>query len=319
MKSALKNKKSEKRRRFSRVLGDTSTYICIIRLLTRYNVGWLVIGITALMEGVFPFITIYMSSMLLDALYQNRSIAEMIAWSLAGAGVSLLISSLKHFSIRQKNIMWWGMQHRMATPLMKKTMGMDFELTENGRVRAIRARQDECRKRERDIFERFLEQFEVILTACVKLAVSLVTVWTFLIDCLTGKHDIDVIFFNVLFIVILVFCLVMIYKFVRKHGEIRVAISKEHEDENRLNDYMMSEVVLSTDAGKDIRIFHQQDMMSLYGEQMNKNWRRMTLQYASNDAKHFGLQGMLSTCVGGIVYLYMALCAYGGTSVLEML
>ena len=76
---------------------------------------------------------------------------------------------------------------------------------------------------------------------------------------------------------------------------------------------MMDEVVLSAEAGKDIRIFHQQKMMESYGNQMNRNWRRMTLQYAANDVRHFGLQGMLSSCVGGIVYLYVAFCAWAGS------
>ena len=58
--------------------------------------------------------------------------------------------------------------------------------------------------------------------------------------------------------------------------------------------------------------------MEHYGDQMNANWRRMTLQYAKNDVCHFGLQGMLSSCVGGIIYLYVAFCAYGGMIQSEM-
>ena len=46
---------------------------------------------------------------------------------------------------------------------------------------------------------------------------------------------------------------------------------------------------------------------------MNCNWRHMTQQYASNDIRHFGLQGLLSACVGGIVYLYVAFCAWAGS------
>ena len=80
-----------------------------------------------------------------------------------------------------------------------------------------------------------------------------------------------------------------------------MAIHNEHEDENRLNSYMMNEVVLSQKAGKDIRIFHQEPMMEHYGDQSNAIWRRMTLQYAMNDVCHFGIQGMLSSCVVGII------------------
>lgn len=56
---------------------------------------------------------------------------------------------------------------------------------------------------------------------------------------------------------------------VLEQGKRRLAIHNEHEDENRLNSYMMNEVVLSQKAGKDIRIFHQEPMMEHYGDQMN--------------------------------------------------
>ena len=305
-------------RRHSGMKDDIRVYLRLLRLLNQYSRGWLVILLGAFLDGALPFVAIWLSAMLLDALYAGRPAAEMMAWALAGAGLSLAMSALKHFAARQKNIMWWGMQHRMAEPLMRKTMEMDYPLTESARVRALRARQDEYRKKERDVFERFLQQLELLLTSCVRLIFSLVTVWPFFAGQLWGRNRGQTAgrgtgLFTLLAAAALIGSLLINHWSVRQQGRKRRAIHNEHEDENRLNDYMMDEVVLSTEAGKDIRIFHQQNMMESFGNQMNRNWRRMTLQYAANDMRHLGLQGFLSACVGGIVYLYVAFCAWAGS------
>ena len=136
-------------RKPSSLKDDIRVYLRLLGLLNQYNRGWMVILLGAFMDGALPFVAIWLSAMLLDALYAGRPAAEMMAWALAGAGLSLVMASLRHFATRQKNIMWWGMQHRMAEPLMRKTMEMDYGLTESARVRALRARQDEYRKRSR--------------------------------------------------------------------------------------------------------------------------------------------------------------------------
>lgn len=291
---------------------DIRVYLRMIQLLNRYNPGWLVLLLGVFMDGALPFVAIWLSSLLLDALYAGRPAGQMVTLALAGAGVSLAMTALMHFAAHQKNVMWWGIQHRMAEPLMRKTMEMDYALTENAQIRALRARQNEYRKKERDVFERFLEQLELLLTAFARLVFSVITVWPFFAGQITEGRK-DTVLFSASAAASLLFSLLLNQWSVRRQGARRQAIHFEHEDENRLNDYMMDEVVLSNEAGKDIRIFHQQKMMEGYGEQMNCNWRHMTQQYASNDIRHFGLQGLLSACVGGIVYLYVAFCAWAGS------
>ena len=103
---------------------DTATYIQMIHLLNEYNPGWKIILIGVLLEGIFPFIAIFLSSMLLDALYSGRSMQEMALFVLAGTGASFVTAILRHLVTKKKNIMWWGMQHRMTEPIMTKTMQM---------------------------------------------------------------------------------------------------------------------------------------------------------------------------------------------------
>ena len=158
---------------------DTATYIQMIHLLNEYNPGWKIILIGVLLEGIFPFIAIFLSSMLLDALYAGRSMQEMALLVLAGTGASFVTAILRHLVTKKKNIMWWGMQHRMTEPIMTKTMQMDYEQIGDERVRTLRARQDEYRKREKDVFERFLTQLEILLTAAVRMVAAIITIGSF--------------------------------------------------------------------------------------------------------------------------------------------
>lgn len=174
-------------------------------------------------------------------------------------------------------------------------------------MRTLRARQDEYRKREKDVFERFLTQLEILLTSAVRMAAAIITIGPFFAKQFSKTAGTQETLFRIIAIAALFAVLYLNRRSVLEQGKRRLAIHNEHEDENRLNSYMMNEVVLTQKAGK-VFDFSSGAMMEHYGDQMNANWRRMTLQYAKNDVCHFGLQGMLSSCVGGIIYLYVAFC-----------
>ena len=81
---------------------DAVTYIQMIHLLNEYNPGWKIILIGVLLEGIFPFIAIFLSSMLLDALYAGRSMQEMALLVLAGTGASFVTAILRHLVKKEK-------------------------------------------------------------------------------------------------------------------------------------------------------------------------------------------------------------------------
>ena len=84
---------------------DAVTYIQMIHLLNEYNPGWKIILSGVLLEGIFPFIAIFLSSMLLDALYAGRSMQEMALLVLAGTARAL---SQQFFVIlsQKRKILW---------------------------------------------------------------------------------------------------------------------------------------------------------------------------------------------------------------------
>ena len=126
---------------------DMISHAKAVKLLLTCSRQWAVMGITIVMDAVYPFISIYLSAMLLDALYEGRSLRQMILFALLGAGAALLVTLTRHWVAKRKNTLWWTMHFRIAEPVMEKTMKMDYELTEDAEVAKMRSRQNDSEKR----------------------------------------------------------------------------------------------------------------------------------------------------------------------------
>lgn len=296
----INNKESEFRK-------DVRSHLRAMRLLLTYSPEWSVMGITLVMDGVYPFISIYVSAMLLDALYEKRSLEEMVFWALLGAGAALLVSMLRHLTAKYKNTLWWAMRFRVEEPMMEKAMGMDYELMEDEEVQKLRARQAEYRKHGGSAFEIFIWQMELFLTACLKLVFAVVTVCTLpVISSGNGRMA------AVVITVLLSAGLVLMRRAARRASRQEYDIWRDDADNERLDTFIMSEVVLDPEAGKDIRLFHQQDLLTACGERMCENGRKVYREISGIRMGQGFLQSLWAAVLGAAAYLYTGLQAYAG-------
>ncbi len=296
----INNKESEFRK-------DVRSHLRAMRLLLTYSPEWSVMGITLVMDGVYPFISIYVSAMLLDALYEKRTLEEMVFWALLGAGAALLVSMLRHLTAKYKNTLWWAMRFRVEEPMMEKAMGMDYELMEDEEVQKLRARQAEYRKHGGSAFEIFIWQMELFLTACLKLVFAVVTVCMLpVISSGNGRMA------AVVITVLLSAGLVLMRRAARRASRQEYDIWRDDADNERLDTFIMSEVVLDPEAGKDIRLFHQQDLLTACGERMCENGRKVYREISGIRMGQGVLQSLWAAVLGAAAYLYTGLQAYAG-------
>ena len=286
---------------------DVRSHLRAIRLLFTYSREWSVVGITMTMDGLYPFISIYVSARLLDALYEKRPLEEMIFWALLGAGITFLVTTVRHLAAKYKNTLWWSMRFRMEEPLMEKAMGMDYERMEDEEVQKLRARQTEYRKRGGSAFEIFIWQMELFLTACLKLIFAVATVCT-----LPGQVSEGGRVATAAIAAVLLAGLFLMRRSARWAGRREHDIWRKSADEERLDTFIMSEVVLDPEAGKDIRLFQQQDMLLEYGEKMCENGRRVYREISGIRMGQGFLQSLWAAALGVAAYLYTGMQAYGG-------
>lgn len=286
---------------------DVRSHFRAIRLLFTYSREWSVYGITLIMDGLYPFISIYVSARLLDALYEKRPFEEMIFWALLGAGMAFLVTTVRHVAAKYKNTLWWSMRFRMEEPMMEKAMGMDYELMEDEEVQKLRARQAEYRKYGGSAFEIFIWQMELFLTACLKLVFAIVTV-----AALPGAASRGGRMAGIATVAVLSAGLFWMQRTARRAGEREYRLWRKSADRERLDTFMMSEVVLDAEAGKDIRLFHQQDMLLKYGRRMCENSRKVYQEISKIRMGQGFLQSLWAAVLGAAAYLYTGMQAYGG-------
>lgn len=289
---------------------DVRSHFRAVRLLFTYSREWSVYGITLIMDGLYPFISIYVSARLLDSLYERSPLEEMVFWALLGAGITFLVTTVRHVAAKYKNTLWWSMRFRMEEPMMEKAMGMDYELLEDEEVQKLRARQAEYRRHGGSAFEIFIWQMELFLTACLKLIFALATVWA-LPGAVSRKGRMAA----AAAAAALSAGLFLMRRTARRASNREYAIWRKNADDERLDTFIMSEVVLDPEAGKDIRLFHQQDMLLKYGEKMCENSRRVYGEVSKIEMGQGFLQSLWAAALGAIAYLYTGIQAYGGAIV----
>lgn len=286
---------------------DVRSHFRAVRLLFTYSREWSIYGITLVMDGLYPFISIYVSAKLLDALYEKRPIEEMVFWALLGAGIAFLVTGLRHLAAKYKNALWWGMRFRMEEPMMEKAMGMDYELMEDEEVQKLRARQAEYRKYGGSAFEIFIWQMELFLTAVLKLVFAVVTVSTLPVAASKGGR-----LAAAATAAVLSAGLFWMQRTTRRAGEREHRLWRKNADSERLDSFIMSEFVLDPEAGKDIRLFHQQAMLLKYGEGMCENSRKVLREVSKIQMGQGFLKSLWAAVLGAAAYLYTGMQAYAG-------
>ncbi len=305
---SLKGGKSEFRK-------DIKSHGRAIKLLFTYSREWSVMGITILMDALYPFISIYLSSMLLQALYEKRPLREMILWILGGAGTTLIVTLIRHITAKYKNTLWWGMRFRTEEPLMEKAMKMDYGLLEDENVQKLRSRQEEYRKHGNGAFNIFIWRGELFLTAFLKLILAAATIGILMAqaESISAKDHPFIKIIGIITVLILSAGFFLIQKLNKWDGLMRHQIWQDEADNERLNTFMMSEIAFDQESGKDIRLFHQEKLLTEYGNQMIANSKELAHNVFKVRIKHDTLHSLWIAALGVIVYLYAGINAYAGS------
>lgn len=81
-----------------------------------------------------PFIAIYLSGMLIDAVYAGAAAEQLFFYALLGTGSVLILSVAEAFLVKKLNQTMEYMYERQNGPLSRKSMQMDYEYLENAEV-----------------------------------------------------------------------------------------------------------------------------------------------------------------------------------------
>ncbi|MDP4089833.1 MAG: ABC transporter ATP-binding protein [Bacillota bacterium] len=306
-----KNKASKKG--FS---GDAAITVKALKYYWKVDRVMLPLIITqSILEAIQPYITIFLSGLLIDALYEGKDIPRMIRYAVLGVSIKLVISLVEYYLGKVKWTKYRNMHNYQGILMSEKLMSMDYEYIEDEKIQTIVRKQWEY-SHDGVYFILFNKMeavvrtgFSILISTCVVIPLFLKSGRT---DTLSEK-----IINSPIFALGLIFLIAIGMFFSIRSMKQMQATGRESQDKmmilNRTFFYYFNNFLDASEKGKDVRMFHMKNLISQENDNLLKNVSRNTEMMEKVRWRFELVNQPVSTLAGGFVYLFVGLRALVGT------
>lgn len=118
---------------------ERSAYVYSLKTLHQCVPGVLLMcALDGMISGIRPFIGVYLSGLLVDAVYLGKEAAVLIRYALWALGAVLILALIQSVVLMVRNRNMEYMYERQNRVLNKKSMEMDYEYLEDGKIHNMR-------------------------------------------------------------------------------------------------------------------------------------------------------------------------------------
>lgn len=277
---------------------------------------------TGLIYGFFssiaPFVNIFMSARIIDELITTKDVDRIIMLVGITMGLNLVIHLLStgfyHISTRYRNIA----RQNQDMAMNEKIISMDYEHIEDLEVQTLRTKISESQNVNGGGIYGLMEYTTEFAQGFTKLIVSIViSIGLFRGTGVVGGSGsfINNPLFSYIFIVLSIVITFINLK-LRSTGEKKFYshVSK-FMDMNRVLGFYIN-TSLDYNSGKSIRLYNQKDIFQRELDIFYEAGKETFDNTGRIGAKYFGLGSLLSSSLGGVVYIFVGLKALvGGISI----
>lgn len=264
-----------------------------------------------------PYIAIYFSAMIIDELVGNRNFMLLMLYAGITVGGTLLFNLISELIAKKVNVL-----NKMSYPylnmyLNEKTLSMDFTLLEDPKIAELRAHISENIYAAgggvyalSGLITTIAENVMSVVIAAIVICGAVFTVKSI------GGSNIGIvgsIWFSLVFISAVIICVVITVKNSKKAILKVVGLFKNGAQFNRYGRYYNFSYLKDDQAGKDIRIYDQRQL--IVDEMSSKMWLPWTHVMNGSSSlyqKYFGINSALSVLIGGLAYIFIGLKALSG-------
>ncbi len=268
--------------------------------------------IKAIIDALTPYISIYMSALIIDELMGQRNTSTLVLYVLITTGGTLffhVVSALLQNRITLSNGLFY---QRFKKYLNNVKLNLDFEKMEDPKYNELHAK---------IVGSMFMTNGGI--TAVVGLVTGLVTngiacimaivilAGTFLKT--SGKPTpLASIIVGVLYFVFIIGCIVLTVRNSKKENKEEFGLYKDCATNDYVNYYHMN-YMEDDKAAKDIRIFNQRDLIITdIRDKARKPWMNILIRRCRLIQRYFGTNSIISTLIGGLTYVVVGFRALKG-------
>lgn len=268
----------------------------------------------AFFKSVAPFINIYMSAKIIDELIGAKAIDRLVL--LAGVTIILnliihLISNgLDHLSIILKSLMSQNLDMR----LNEKIISMDYEHVENPEVHNLRIKIAEAENMNGGgiyALRKYIGELTkglVTVIASIALVIDL-----FKANALSNGYlsFINSRMFTYGFLVLILIGIIFNLNLKTKADKKGFKYFSKVMDVNRIFIFYVDQI-LDYNVGKGIRLYNQREIFNKEVESYLQEAKKMFNDVGNMNAKYSGFNGLISSFLGGMIYMFVGLKAISG-------
>ncbi|SUY47137.1 ABC transporter related [Clostridium putrefaciens] len=270
-----------------------------------------------IIKGVFPFVEITFSAMIINELAGERNVNNLVRLVLFSICSLLLLGVLRELLNKIITAKKETFDERHEIFLNNYSYNMDFQKIEDSDTAELRDRIEGIMDTESGglkIISTYLGEL-CQNAASVIIACSICFKMLFCFDISSDKHPwITSHWFTMAFLFVLVVCIYGTAFFSRKMKKKMFQATMEGTKYNRYICYYLWEYLDDNMYAKDIRIFDQSEIVTREMEEKGfKAWVGIFKACEKLEKKYGGLNSFLSAIMSGIVYIFVTLRALAGT------
>ncbi len=273
--------------------------------------------VNAIINVALPFINIYMSSILLNAIVSRTSMKTLIRYTLLTVLLNAACGLIASASKSWMNFWQSEFSKLYEWRLAQKTIDLDFKDLENPETFQKKQRIDEIRNLNSGGLWKLLESFPKIINSgatCI-VALALTSTLFFTFGTTNGNGVLKFVCSPAgsisLFILIIASIILEMYTNSAVTKKM-YSIMNGFVSFNRIFSYYIEHYISTYHAGKDIRLYNQKGLINAESNALFGEANRTFTRLSRNQIRYSGIKTAASVAILAAIYLFVGLRALAG-------
>lgn len=229
--------------------------------------GLLLLIVTqAAFDAVSPFINIYMSALILNAIISHESYSKLMLYVMIVVASNLLVKFISEILIKLLNLKRLKLNYNFDLKLSQKVINMDYETVEDSKTHMLKAKIDEVKNLNNGGVFKLIDSFQILTKNLFMVLFSASLTYSLFTTTTTKSSDIVMKILTSPFMSIALCVAIIINVFIGMHAN--AALTKKMYKLmngiipfNRIFGYYFENYIATYHVGKDIRIYNERDLI----------------------------------------------------------
>lgn len=268
--------------------------------------------IKAVIDALTPYITIFMSALIIDELTGGRNLSVLIQYVLITTGGTLFFHIISAI-LQQKIVISNGVFHQELKKYLNNIkLNLDYDKMEEPKYNELHSRIAGSMFMTNGGITSVVDLIKSLVTSSIACITAVLIIAGVFVKTSGEANPLFSFGIGLLYAIIVIGCTAITVRNSRKESKEEFGLYQNCAT-NRYIDYYHFNYMEDDKAAKDIRIFNQRDM--IIGEirdKARKPWMNILIKKSRLFQVYFGSNTIISTFIGGLTYIVIGLRALNG-------